>query len=424
MVPEPLVSSPAEPPSTERRFLEGPRRRSFELARALRVFGELIRGFRALHFVGPCVTFFGSARFDQSHAYYALARETAALLAKQGWTVMTGGGPGIMEAANRGAKDAGGVSVGCNIELPLEQAPNAYLDAMVEFRYFFVRKLMLAKYSYAFVVLPGGFGTIDELFEILTLVQTGKIQEFPVVLMGSAYFEPLLVFMRSMAAQGTISPGDLQRFIVTDAPDEAARRVSDAAMNRFGLRLPEHPTPQPILGEAAPPAREATLRGALVSVIIAGASWALLCLLLALGGHAPSVTLLPIAREHYYSFQALVVIPVLAGLWVVASSLARQSARALGGSGTFRATAAGMSRALSIPLLFLFIVPDIIAYSIGGFAALGHVVRFSAPLAFFVTLLLGTRALRTAEALSTPRAFAAASAGIVAQALLAGVILR
>src|SRR5262245_45783366 len=147
------------------RFLQGPQPRGFELARALRIFFELMRGFRALHFVGPCVSVFGSARFSDQHPYYTLARDVGARLARAGFTVMTGGGPGIMEAANRGAREAGGRSVGCNIELPQEQKPNPYLDRWITFRHFYVRKLMLVKYSYAFVALPGGFGTLDEIFE-------------------------------------------------------------------------------------------------------------------------------------------------------------------------------------------------------------------------------------------------------------------
>src|SRR2546421_5866228 len=170
------------------RFLRGPQRRSFELVRAARIFVELIRGFRALHFVGPCVTVFGSARFAEDHPYYRLGREVGTLLARAGFTVMTGGGPGIMEAANRGAKEVGGRSIGCNIELPREQRPNPYLDRWITFRHFFVRKVMLVKYSYAFIALPGGFGTLDEIFETATLMQTHKMQEFPLVLIGSAFW--------------------------------------------------------------------------------------------------------------------------------------------------------------------------------------------------------------------------------------------
>jgi hypothetical protein len=218
------------------RFLAGPQQRLFELLRAIRIFRELIKGFRALHFVGPCVTVFGSARFPQEHRYYAMAREVGAELARAGFTVMTGGGPGIMEAANRGAKEAGGHSVGCNIELPMEQAPNAYLDRMVLFRYFFVRKLMLVKYSYAFIAMPGGFGTIDEVFEASTLIQTGKILDFPVVLMGTEFWTPLLGFMRDrLVREGTIDPADVDRFILTDSPREAVLRIRDTAMHRFGL---------------------------------------------------------------------------------------------------------------------------------------------------------------------------------------------
>src|SRR5579884_2407099 len=162
----------------EIKFLSGPQPRGFELRLAVEIFFEFLRGFRALHFVGPCVTVFGSARFNEGHPYYALAREAGSLLAQSGFTVMTGGGPGIMEAANRGAKDAGGFSIGCNIELSHEQKPNPYLDRWITFRHFYVRKLMLVKYSYAFIVMPGGFGTLDEVFETATLIQTQKILNF------------------------------------------------------------------------------------------------------------------------------------------------------------------------------------------------------------------------------------------------------
>ncbi len=167
-------------------WLDGPRQRHFELFFALKVFWEFIRGFRALHFVGPSVTVFGSARFKDGHRYYESARLIGRRIAEDlGMTVMTGGGPGIMEAANRGAKEAGGHSVGCNIVLPHEQSENPWLDKFVTIRYFFVRKVLLVKYSYAFVILPGGFGTMDEFFETLTLVQTRKIHHFPIVIMGT-----------------------------------------------------------------------------------------------------------------------------------------------------------------------------------------------------------------------------------------------
>ncbi|MBL8821836.1 MAG: TIGR00730 family Rossman fold protein [Planctomycetia bacterium] len=218
------------------RFLEGPQRRGTELWRALRIFLEVMKGFRNLHFIGPCVTVFGSARFQEDHPYYILAREVSRQMALSGFTIMTGGGPGIMEAANRGAKDAGGYSVGCNIVLPHEQHPNPYLDKFVEFRYFFVRKVMLVKYSYAFVILPGGYGTLDELFETATLIQTGKIHNFPLVLMGKAYWEPMLDFLKCMIKARTISQGDYDRILVTDSPEEAAKAVSEVAIKQFGLK--------------------------------------------------------------------------------------------------------------------------------------------------------------------------------------------
>jgi uncharacterized protein (TIGR00730 family) len=231
-----LVSTSGPRSIPELRFLEGPQSRTFEFMRAVRIFIESIRGFRALHFVGPCVTVFGSARFDENHPWYALGRTVGAELAKVGFTVMTGGGPGVMEAANRGAKDVGGRSVGCNIKLPMEQQPNPYLDRCVEFRYFFVRKVMLVKYSYGFIVLPGGFGTMDELFETLTLIQTDKIHDFPIVLMGRAYWSPLIEFLRTtMLGAGTISPDDLDRFLVTDDPVEAVQHVQRVAIAKFGL---------------------------------------------------------------------------------------------------------------------------------------------------------------------------------------------
>ena len=216
------------------RFLLGPQGRLAELARAVRIFFELMRGFRALHFVGPCVTVFGSARFTEDHPYYRLARKTGAELAKAGLTVMTGGGPGIMEAVNRGAKEMGGRSIGCNIELPVEQKPNAYLDQWITFRHFFVRKVMLVKYSYAFVALPGGLGTLDEIFEIATLIQTGKIQEFPLVLIGREFWQPLLDFTRErLVHERTIDRADAERFFVTDSPEEAVASLAEVVKRRF-----------------------------------------------------------------------------------------------------------------------------------------------------------------------------------------------
>lgn len=224
------------PDQEERRFLEGPHDKSSEFMRVLRISLEYIKGFRAFHDVGPCVTVFGSARFSEHHPYYALTREVGRLVSDAGFTVMTGGGPGLMEAANRGAREDGGRSVGCNITLPHEQDPNCYLDKWVEFRYFFVRKVMLAKYSYAFVAMPGGYGTMDELFEIMTLIQTGKIRDYPCVLMGVEFWKPLLGFIReTLVRLGTIEARDLDRLVVTDSPEEAVGRIRDAAIRRFGL---------------------------------------------------------------------------------------------------------------------------------------------------------------------------------------------
>ncbi len=220
----------------ELQFLRGPYRRRTEFFRTLRIFGEFIRGFRQLHFVGPCVTVFGSARFQEDHPYYATARDLGARLAEAGFTVMTGGGPGVMEAANRGAKDVGGRSIGCNIVLPEEQEPNPYVDEWITFRYFFVRKVMLVKYSYAFVALPGGFGTLDEIFETATLIQTGKVKNFPLFLVGVEFWQPLLEFLRERpAARGTISDGDLSLLRLTDSLDEVVETIRETGLTQFGL---------------------------------------------------------------------------------------------------------------------------------------------------------------------------------------------
>jgi uncharacterized protein (TIGR00730 family) len=211
----------------EHALLDGPKNRGYELWMALRVFWEFIKGFRALHFSGPSVTVFGSARFEEGHPYYEKAREVGhKIVTTLGMTVMTGGGPGVMEAANRGAKEGGGRSVGCNITLPHEQVHNPYLDKFVTIDYFFVRKVLLVKYSYAFVILPGGFGTMDELFETLTLIQTKKIENFPVVVMGKEYFKPLMDYFHFMASQGTISPSDLDLVLFTDDSDEAIAHIT------------------------------------------------------------------------------------------------------------------------------------------------------------------------------------------------------
>jgi uncharacterized protein (TIGR00730 family) len=241
----------------ERRLLEGPKSRLSELARIGRISWELLKGFRALHFAGPCVTVFGSARFAPGHRYYELARSAGRLLVDAGFTVMTGGGPGIMEAANRGAKEGGGHSIGCNIELPKEQLPNPYLDRWIDFRYFFVRKVMLVKYSYGFIIMPGGFGTLDEIFETAVLVQTGKIEGFPIILMGSDYWRDMLAFLREGALrERTIEQRDYDRLIVTDSPDEAVRHIVRVTTEQFGLVFTPSPRPSRLLGEPRHPSKQ------------------------------------------------------------------------------------------------------------------------------------------------------------------------
>lgn len=211
----------------DRHLLAGPARFGGDYLRLGRILIEFAHGFIALRRLGPCVTVFGSARFAPDHPYYALARSVGRRLAEAGFTVMTGGGPGIMEAANRGARDAGGCSIGCNIRLPFEQKPNPYLDRWVTFRYFFIRKVMLVKYSCAFIVLPGGFGTLDEVFETATLVQTAKIESFPIVVMGAEYWRDLGAFIRGpMIENGTISPDDPDIVFTTESPEEAVEHIS------------------------------------------------------------------------------------------------------------------------------------------------------------------------------------------------------
>jgi len=206
----------------EKAFLKGRRDRGDEVESAVRVFLEILRGFEELDIEGRCVTVFGSARFAEDHLYYQQSREVGRLLAERGFAVMTGGGPGLMEAANRGAREAGGRSIGCNIHLPHEQKPNPYLDKFIQFEHFFVRKVMLVKYSSAFVVMPGGFGTLDETFEVITLIQTQKLESFPVVALGGDYWEELGAFLRdSMLTQGTISRDDLSLIQTAETPAKA-----------------------------------------------------------------------------------------------------------------------------------------------------------------------------------------------------------
>ena len=212
-------------PSKRPVYLEGPKSRGYELLFAFRVFRQFLKGFRTLHFVGPCITVFGSARFKEDNTYYAAARNFGKMIAEMGFTTMTGGGPGIMEAANRGAFENGGMSVGCNIQLPFEQKENPYLHRSVTFEHFFVRKVLLVKYSYAFVIMPGGFGTMDELFETLTLAQTKTITRFPVILFGKEYYQPLMDVFKKMQEDGTISPEDLDLLLFTDDVEEAMAHI-------------------------------------------------------------------------------------------------------------------------------------------------------------------------------------------------------
>jgi uncharacterized protein (TIGR00730 family) len=230
-------------PKKEIQFLEGPQSRWKDFKYTVSVLFEFIKGFRALHFVGPCVTIFGSARFKEDHEYYKQARALGGEIARLGFTVMTGGGPGIMEAANRGAKDVGGRSVGCNIVLPVEQLPNPYLDKWVDIKYFFIRKTLLIKYSYAFVVMPGGFGTLDEFYEALTLVQTKKISMFPIIIFDKPFYKEILEHNEKMAKAGTISPADEKLFLVTDSINEAIAYIKDKSIKAFGLQYRKVPKP-------------------------------------------------------------------------------------------------------------------------------------------------------------------------------------
>jgi uncharacterized protein (TIGR00730 family) len=243
-----LLAERSPSSTADRVLLEGPHSRRKELGLVLRSLRDFIAGFRALHFTGPCVTVFGSARYTSDHPYYALGRELGSAIARLGFTVMTGGGPGLMEAANRGAREAGGRSVGCNIALPNEQQANAYMDRSVTCRYFFVRKVLLFKYSYAFVALPGGLGTLDELTEALTLIQTNKIAAFPVVLLGTAYWRPFEELLRQLARQGTIDERDLDLLLITDSIGAAIEHIRRHAVDAFGLRAREA-RPLGVLGE-------------------------------------------------------------------------------------------------------------------------------------------------------------------------------
>ena len=235
---------------TEQRLLDGPHGRLTELRDLLHIMREFMAAFRAMHFIGPCVTVFGSARFSDDHPYYQQAREIGARLAQIGFAVVTGGGPGIMEAANRGAQEAGGLSVGASIELPFEQKFNRFLDKHVHFDFFFVRKLMLRKYSCGFIALPGGYGTLDEIFEVLTHIKTGKMKHFPVVLVGKEYWGGMMEFLRKNSlGEKTINQEELDSIFLTDSPEEAVQHVLKVSQEQFGVKRAKAPKPSKLLFE-------------------------------------------------------------------------------------------------------------------------------------------------------------------------------
>lgn len=233
----------------DRTLLSGPNSRFHNLMTLFRVAKDLLIAFRALHFAGPCVTIFGSARTQPGTQYYELAREMGKACAQLGFTVMTGGGPGIMQAGNQGAFEIGGRSVGINIELPFEQEINPYVQRSITMRYFFTRKVVLVKYSYAFIVMPGGAGTMDEMFETMTLIQTGKLKGFPIILMGKEYWQPLMDFVYRMADEGMISPEDPELIFFTDDVQDAVAHLQRHAVRQFGLRKKRMPHPILVLGE-------------------------------------------------------------------------------------------------------------------------------------------------------------------------------
>ena len=233
----------------DRTLLSGPSSRIKDLATLFRVCVDMLRAFRVLHFVGPCVTIFGSARVAPGSRYYEMARRMGQESSRLGFTVMTGGGPGIMQAGNQGAYEAGGRSVGVNIELPFEQRLNPYVHRSLTMRHFFTRKVVLVKYSYAFIVMPGGAGTMDEMFETMTLIQTGKLKGFPIILMGKDYWKPLMDFVYNMADEGMISAEDPELIFFTDDVAAAVAHLQRHAVRQFGLRRKPMPKPMRILGE-------------------------------------------------------------------------------------------------------------------------------------------------------------------------------
>ncbi len=223
-------------PAKQHVFLDGPKSRTYELAFVWKVFNQFVQGIRKLHFIGPCITVFGSARFKEDNQFYIAAREFGKNIAAIGFTTMTGGGPGIMEAANRGAFENNGASVGCNIRLPFEQKGNKYVQTSITFEHFFVRKTLLIKYSYAFIIMPGGFGTMDEFFETLTLIQTKTVTQFPIVLYGKEYFKELWDYIEHMAQYGTIDREDLSLVLLTDSVAEAMAHINNYITLNYKIR--------------------------------------------------------------------------------------------------------------------------------------------------------------------------------------------
>lgn len=232
---------------SDQQFLDGPSSRGKEFSMAIKTFTQFIQGFRTLHFVGPCISVFGSARFKEDHPEYIKAKEMGAILAKMGFTVMTGGGPGIMEAANRGAYEAGGKSVGVGIKLPHEQEMNPYIHSGLVLDYFFIRKVLLVKYSYAFVIFPGGFGTLDELFETLTLIQTDILHDFPVVIVGKEFYSEITAMIDRYIKEKTISPEDRNLIFFTDDVNEAAEYIEKFIGKNY--KVTQKPKRWWILGE-------------------------------------------------------------------------------------------------------------------------------------------------------------------------------
>ncbi len=230
--------------NSEQKFLEKPHSRWWEFTFVLKVIREFIKGFRVLHYTYPAITVFGSARLGEDTQTYQQAVDIGAGIARMGLGVMTGGGPGIMEAANKGAFEAGGESIGCNIELPFEQGGNPYTTNSVTIKYFFVRKTLLTKYSYGFVIMPGGFGTLDEFFETLTLIQTGIIENFPVVLFDSDYHKHVIEHIENMKTVGTISPDDTDLFLITDSVEECLDFLKEKCLDEYHLELYAKNVPQ------------------------------------------------------------------------------------------------------------------------------------------------------------------------------------